>query len=392
VSKDVCPFRDTGKIAVVVLLALATACSALGAERQRVRLVGKRSAVADAEWRATLEVRPAPRAKPGVVATRGRTTLDVLVRRAARGAFRLSVSFPEAGRWRLAARVGASHHALGTVAVSAARIRLSSALGIALHPDGGLLIADGNSRRVVRADLGTGRLTAFASAGLVAPTGLAVARDGTVYVADRHAPAVFRVRNGTVSRFAEYGEALDVALDSQGNLFVTGRANTIVRVDPGTGTATRYAGTGEEGSTGNGGPALEARLAAPHGIAVDSNDNVVVAELMSVRRIERATGVIDAIAGTGTARRLCGEQGPPRQMCLTALRVAFEPDGDFYVADPENSRLWRVAGGEARALDLGFPPFDVEVESATTVLVADNLNRRVVRYDVSTGAVTRVVG
>ena len=77
---------------------------------------------------------------------------------------------------------------------------------------------------------------------------------------------------------------------------------------------------------------------------------------------------------------------------LTALRVAFEPDGDFYVADPENARLWRVADGEARAFDLGFAPFDVVVESETTVLVADSLNRRVVRYDVATGATTRVIG
>ena len=391
-SRELYAFRDAAKIAIAVLLALATACSALGAEPQRIRLVGKRSAVADAQWRATLEVRPAPRTNPRVVATRGRATLDLLVRRAARGVFSLRASFPQQGRWRLSARVGASRHALGTVAVSAAPIRLSSVLGIALHPDGGLLIADGDSRRVIRADLRSGRLTAFASAGLVAPTGLAVARDGTVYVADRHVPAVFRVRNGTVSRFAEYGEPLDVVVDSQGIVFVTGRANTVVRVDPATGAATRYAGTGEEGSTGNGGPALAARLAAPHGIAVDSNDNVVVAELTSVRRIARATGVIETIAGTGTARRLCGEQGPPRQMCLTALRVAFGPDGDFYVADPENSRLWRVADGEARAMDLGFPPFDVEAESATTVLVADNLNRRVIRYDLSTGAVTRIVG
>jgi sugar lactone lactonase YvrE len=79
-------------------------------------------------------------------------------------------------------------------------------------------------------------------------------------------------------------------------------------------------------------------------------------------------------------------------MCMTAIRIAFEPDGDFYVADPENSRLWRVAGGEARAFDLGFAPFDVVVESTTTVLVADSLNRRVVRYNVSTGAITKVVG
>jgi sugar lactone lactonase YvrE len=377
---------------VAVLLALASACAALAAGTQRVQLVGKRSAVADAQWRATLTVRPAPRALPRVVAQRGRTTVNVRVRRAAAGRYALSAAFRQAGRWRISARVGATRHPLGTVLVAPPPIRLTSVLGIALHPDGGLLIADGDSRRVVRADLASGRLTTFASALLVAPTGLAVGRDGSVYVADRNAGAVFRVRNGAVSPVVQYGDPLHVAVDSQGNVFVTGRANTVVRVDAVTGAATHYAGTGADASAGNGGPALAASLAAPHGIAVDPDDNVVLAELMSVRRIDRSTNVIDAIAGTGTARTLCGERGPARQMCLTAIRVAFEPDGDFYVADPENRRLWRVGGGEARAFDLGFAPFDVVVESESTLLVADSLNRRVVRYDLSTGALTRVVG
>jgi sugar lactone lactonase YvrE len=383
--------RYRTRIVAAVLLALTIACSAQAAGPQRIQLVGKRTAVAAAQWRATLQVRPAPRATPRVVGQRGRATVGVRTRRAAAGRYALSAAFPQAGRWRVWARVGGTRHALGSVVVSAAPIRLRSVLAIELHPDGGLLIADGDSGRVVRADLGSGRLTPFASAGFVAPTGLAVARDGTVYVADRNAGAVFRVRNGAVSRFATFGDPLDVAVDSQANVFVTGRVNTVLRVDAVTGAATRYAGTGDEGSAGNGGPALAAHLWSPHGIAVDPGDNVVIAEVTSVRRIDRATNVIDAIAGTG-ARTLCGERGPPRQVCLTALRVTFEPDGDFWVTDPENARVWRVAGGEARAFDLGFSPFDVVVESESTVLVADNVNRRVVRYDVSTGAITRVVG
>jgi sugar lactone lactonase YvrE len=392
VSSDARPVRNGTKLVVVALLVLATACTALGAEVQRVRLVGARTAVADAPWRATLEVRPAPRVAPRVVASAGRATVNIRVRKAAAGRYQLNAAFPNPGRWRISARVGTSRHALGAIAVSAAPIRLLSVLGIALHPDGSLLIADGDSRRVVRADLGSGRLTTFASAGLVAPTGVAVGRDGTVYVADRLASAVFRVATGTVTRFAQYGEPLHVAVDSQGTVFVTGRENTVVRVDAATGATRRYAGTGVAGSSGNGGPALVATLATPHGIAVDPGGNVVITEDASVRRIDQVTNVIDAIAGTGTARRLCGEQGPPLRMCMTAIRIAFEPDGDFYVADPENSRLWRVAGGEARAFDLGFAPFDVVVESTTTVLVADSLNRRVVRYNVSTGAITKVVG
>jgi hypothetical protein len=277
-----------------------------------------------------------------------------------------------------------------TTTAAEEEIQLSSALGIALLSDGRLVIADGDAGRVVQADLDNGRLSSFPSEGLVAPTGIDVAPDGTVYVADRHAAAVFRIEDGVVTRLAEYGEPLDVAVDSQGTVFVTGRANTVVEVDPETGESTNYAGTGGDASSGNGGPALEASIASPHGIAVTPDDDVVVAELTSVRRIDRATNGIRAIAGT-TERRLCGEQGRPLEVCLTALRVAFAPNGDFYVADPENSRLWHISGGRARALDLGFPPFDVVVESPTTVVVADNEGRRIVRYDVSSGAADPVV-
>ena len=277
-----------------------------------------------------------------------------------------------------------------TTAPAAEEIRLSSTLGIALLPNGTLLIADGDAGRVVQADLDSGQLAEFPSDGLVAPTGIDVALDGTVYVADRHARTVFRIADGAVTRLAEYGEPLDVAVDSRGTVFVAGRENTVVEVDPETGESTPYAGTGEDASSGNGGPALEASISSPHGVAVSPEDDVVVAELASARRIDRATGEIEAILGTGE-RELCAEHGPPLEVCLTALRVAFAPNGDFYVADPENSRLWHVTGGRARAHDLGFPPFDVVVESATSILVADNEGRRVVRYDVPGGAVTTVV-
>jgi DNA-binding beta-propeller fold protein YncE len=210
-----------------------------------------------------------------------------------------------------------------------------------------------------------------------------------VYVADRHAGAVFRIADGAVTRLAEYGEPLDVAVDSRGTVFVTGRENTVVEIDPESGETTPYAGTGEDASAGDGGPALEASLAAPHGVAVSPDDEVVVAELASVRRID-GTGAIAALAGTGE-RRLCAEAGRADRVCLTAIRVAFAPNGDFYVADPENSRLWQVSGEQARALDLGFPPIDVAVESPTTVLVADNEGRRVVRYDISDGEAVPVV-
>ena len=118
---------------------------------------------------------------------------------------------------------------------------------------------------------------------------------------------------------------------------------------------------------------------------------MAVAEVGSVRRIDRTTNVLERIVGTG-ARQLCGEQGPPLRVCLSALRLDFAPNGTLWIADPENRRLWRVSGGAARAYALGFAPFDVVGRSATEVLVADNEKRRILRFDASSGRVTTVVG
>src|SRR5687767_3829312 len=112
------PVRNGTKLVVVALLVLATACTALGADLQKVRLVGKRTATASAPWRATLDVRPAPRAAPRVVANDGRATVNIRVRRAAAGRYQLSAAFPNPGRWRISARVGTSRHALGAIVVS----------------------------------------------------------------------------------------------------------------------------------------------------------------------------------------------------------------------------------------------------------------------------------
>ena len=89
-------------------------------------------------------------------------------------------------------------------------------------------------------------------------------------------------------------------MDAAGNLYIAVITNsTIRRVDP-SGTITTIAGTGRWGFAGDGGPAVEALLNIPAGVAVDAAGNLFIAEERNhrIRRVD-SSGVITPIAGTG---------------------------------------------------------------------------------------------
>ena len=100
------------------------------------------------------------------------------------------------------------------------------------------------------------------------------------------------------------------------------------------GTITTLAGTGARGYAGDGGPATEARLSYPRGVAADAAGNVYVADERNdrVRKID-ASGTITTLAGTGT-RGYAGDGGPATEARLYYPRgVAVDAAGNVYVAD-----------------------------------------------------------
>src|SRR4029077_18399687 len=113
---------------------------------------------------------------------------------------------------------------------------------------------------------------------------------------------------------AQLNGPFDVGFDAGGNLYFSDTFNhRIRRVEAPTGNIAPCAGSGEAGYSGDGGPATQARLNEPYGIAVDNAGNVHVADRHNhcVRRIDRASGVITPLAGTGTAG-FGGASGPAR--------------------------------------------------------------------------------
>jgi DNA-binding beta-propeller fold protein YncE len=140
----------------------------------------------------------------------------------------------------------------------------------------------------------------------------------------------------------------DVAFDRAGNLYFSDTFNhRIRRIDARTGVITTCAGDGEAGYSGDGGPAEQARLNQPYGIAIDRAANIYVADRLNrcVRRVDAATGAITTFAGTGESA-YGGDAGPAARAALV------EPNGLAF--DPEERRLYiaDVAGNRVRVVDL----------------------------------------
>ncbi len=90
-----------------------------------------------------------------------------------------------------------------------------------------------------------------------------------------------------------------ISSDPQGRIYVT-ESTMVRRIDPTSGQIARFAGTGLSGFSGDAGPALQAQLSGPLGLAIDANGNVYISDTTNcrVRRVSGGTGQINTIAGT----------------------------------------------------------------------------------------------
>jgi trimeric autotransporter adhesin len=202
------------------------------------------------------------------------------------------------------------------------------------------------------------------SAKLYAPAGVAVDRQGNVYVATYQDNRVRKVSaGGTISTFAGTGVAgfsgdggpataaklyapKGVAVDGQGNVYIADSNNFRVRKVTPTGTITTFAGGGKPGVLGDGGAATSAALRNPFGVAVDGRGNVYIADTdnMRVRKVS-AGGTITTIAGTGV-QGSSGDGGPATAALLRFPdAVAVDGPGNVYIADRENNRVRKVSAG-----------------------------------------------
>ena len=205
---------------------------------------------------------------------------------------------------------------------------------------------------------------AATSAQLAFPDGIAVDAAGNIFVADRDAGVIRKIAaNGIISTFAGTGtigssgdggpaaKALfsgptGLTFDTLGNLYIADTGNSRIRMISPDGTIATVAGSGINGSGGNGGPARSADLNAPEGVAVDAAGSIYIADTFNnvVRKVA-PDGTIGLFAGNGFPG-FSGDNGAASGATLfLPTDVAVDRLGNVYIADLGTIRIRVVTNG-----------------------------------------------
>ncbi|MDQ2983186.1 MAG: hypothetical protein M3R70_04580 [Actinomycetota bacterium] len=274
----------------------------------------------------------------------------------------------------------------------ATQAQLVSPSDVAVADDGTLYISDTGNARIRRVDpkgkistiAGGGDPTALGDGGpatdasLSRPRGVALTKDATVFVADTGHDRVRRITpdgmiataagggapsdglgDGGSGRRAALDHPYDVAVDSQGVLYVADGLHHRIRAVRSDGQISTVAGNGLPGSNGNGGRAKDAEIGEPQGLSASADGTIYFADrLHHVIRKITPDGYVAGAAGTG-ASGYDGEQGPPLQAQLSFPQdVSVAKDGSIFIADAANYRIRQSKVGLP-----GFTDADISIPS-----------------------------
>ena len=317
--------------------------------------------------------------------------------------------------------------------------------GVALDGSGNLYIDDGYSYVIRKVAAATGTITTVAGNGGTGysgdggpatsaqffVTGMTVDGSGDIYIADYDHNVIRKVTaatgiittvagNGTQGYSGDGGPAISaklygvsaVAVDGYGNLYIADTNNSVIRkVAAATRIITTVAGNNTVGLSGDGGPASNAELGFALGVAVDSSNNLYIADNNVVRKVVTATGIVTTVAGNG-ATGYSGDGGPAINATLNDLSsVAVDGSGNLYIADTQNNVIRKVTaatgiittvagngsagyagdGGPAASAELNLPT-GVALDSSGNLYIADLQNNVIRKVAAATGIITTVAG
>lgn len=264
--------------------------------------------------------------------------------------------------------------------------QLNHATGLLLAPDGTVLVVGWHNHKLLNVDPSTGwvKIVCGGGAGFAGdggpaasalfkqPSDAAIDEGGNIYVVDQQNQRVRQIDTsdviqtiagkGTLGFSGDGGPALEAEFSwepgsnpnpsggiavHEGKLYIADtEANRVRVMDLATGVIDTFAGTGDAGYGGDGGPAAQAKLSGPRDLEIGPDGHLYIADTDNgcIRAIDLSTGVIRTVAGTGELGLDEEEQKPALETHLRRpFGVAFDPEGNLYIMDSLNDRIVKVA-------------------------------------------------
>jgi len=215
--------------------------------------------------------------------------------------------------------------------------------------------------------------------------------------------------DGGAATSAELNNPSDVKVDASGNFYIADTGNQRIRKVTPAGVISTYAGNGTAGYSGDGSAAVNAELRTPAYVALDRNGNLYITDTGNcvIRKVD-AGGTITTVAGNGT----CAYSGDGGAATSAELYfpggIQLDKAGNLYIADGNCAirkvdlfaTITTVAGGVcgyggdgglATAARLYYPS-DVKLDAAGNLYIADDSNARIRKVDAATNIISTMAG
>jgi len=258
--------------------------------------------------------------------------------------------------------------------------------GIAVDGSDNVFVADQSNNRVREINAGTTNIST-------------VAGNGTTFTG-----------NGAAATTAILGRPATVCTDKNGNIYFPDNAR-VLKMDP-SGVLTVVAGTGVDNFSGDGGQATNATIGQPLGLYVDPSGNLYIGTLDDHRiRMVDPSGIISTVAGDGNDG-FSGDGGPATSARVgTVASITGDAAGNIYFADLGHSIVRKIDVSQNISTIAGTaetPGYDgdgnpaisahlkspnaLTIDAAGNIYISDNGNNTVRKIDAGNGNISTVVG